>query len=74
MIFWAAASVTRWVPPGCLGPSGSTCVAIHSHHEIRPTIDSFSDSLMQNLMKGYIARERGFVVLSKSGAFPGTGV
>lgn len=25
-------------------------------------------------MKGYIARERGFVVLSKGGAFPGTGV
>lgn len=30
---------------------------------------------MQNLMKGYIARERGIVVLSKGGtAFPGTGV
>ncbi|KAK0657289.1 protein CSN12 [Cercophora newfieldiana] len=28
----------------------------------------------QNLMKGYIARERGMVVLSKSGAFPGTGI
>jgi COP9 signalosome complex subunit 12 len=28
----------------------------------------------QNLMKGYIARERGIVVLSKGGAFPGTGV
>lgn len=28
----------------------------------------------QNLMKGYIARERGIVVLSKAGAFPGTGV
>lgn len=30
----------------------------------------------QNLMKGYIARERGIVVLSKgaTGAFPGTGV
>ncbi|KAK3394437.1 protein CSN12 [Podospora didyma] len=26
------------------------------------------------LMKGYIARERGIVVLSKSGAFPGTGI
>jgi hypothetical protein len=25
-------------------------------------------------MKGYIARERGIVVLSKGGAFPGTGV
>jgi hypothetical protein len=28
----------------------------------------------QSLMKGYIARERGIVVLSKGGAFPGTGV
>ena len=28
----------------------------------------------QNLMKGYIARERGIVVLSKAGAFPGTAV
>jgi len=25
-------------------------------------------------MKGYIARERGIVVLSKAGAFPSTGV
>jgi len=25
-------------------------------------------------MKGYIARDRGIVVLSKAGAFPGTGV
>jgi hypothetical protein len=30
--------------------------------------------MTQNLMKGYIARERGIVVLSKAGAFPGTGV
>lgn len=30
--------------------------------------------LQQNLMKGYIAHERGIVVLSKNGAFPGTGV
>ena len=28
----------------------------------------------QDLMKGYIAREKGIVVLSKKGAFPGTGV
>ncbi len=28
----------------------------------------------QNLMKGYIARDRGVVVLSKGGAFPGTGI
>ena len=31
-------------------------------------------STRQNLMKGYIARDRGIVVLSKTGAFPGTGV
>ena len=29
---------------------------------------------LQNMMKGYIARDRGIVVLSKAGAFPGTGV
>ncbi|KAG9256121.1 PCI domain-containing protein [Emericellopsis atlantica] len=28
----------------------------------------------EGLMKGYIARERGMMVLSKKGAFPGTGV
>ncbi|KAI9047478.1 hypothetical protein LZ554_008197 [Drepanopeziza brunnea f. sp. 'monogermtubi'] len=33
-----------------------------------------STMIYKNLMKGYIARERGFVVLSKAGAFPGTGV
>ncbi|KAL1971847.1 hypothetical protein VTN31DRAFT_1935 [Thermomyces dupontii] len=30
--------------------------------------------IYKNLMKGYISRERGMVVLSKNGAFPGTGV
>jgi hypothetical protein len=30
--------------------------------------------IYKNLMKGYIARERGIVVLSKTGAFPGTGI
>ncbi|KAI0452483.1 PCI domain-containing protein [Xylaria acuta] len=33
-----------------------------------------ANMIYKNLMKGYIAHERGFVVLSKSGAFPGTGV
>lgn len=34
-----------------------------------------TDYFYQGLMKGYIARERGMVVLSKGGtAFPGTGV
>ncbi|KAI1251680.1 COP9 signalosome complex subunit 8 [Eutypa lata] len=33
-----------------------------------------ANMIYKNLMKGYIAHERGFVVLSKNGAFPGTGV
>lgn len=33
-----------------------------------------SNMIYKNHMKGYIARERGIVVLSKAGAFPGTGV
>ncbi|KAF2458183.1 hypothetical protein BDY21DRAFT_371065 [Lineolata rhizophorae] len=33
-----------------------------------------ANMIYKNLMKGYIARERGIVVLSKAGAFPGTGV
>ncbi|KAF4833196.1 Protein CSN12-like protein [Colletotrichum tropicale] len=33
-----------------------------------------ANMIYKNLMKGYIARERGIVVLSKNGAFPGTGV
>ncbi|KAK4451666.1 protein CSN12 [Podospora aff. communis PSN243] len=33
-----------------------------------------ANMIYKSLMKGYIARERGIVVLSKSGAFPGTGV
>jgi hypothetical protein len=42
--------------------------ALH-HHEADPT------RATQNLVKGYISRERGIVVLSKGGsAFPGTGV
>ncbi|OGE51708.1 hypothetical protein PENARI_c012G03269 [Penicillium arizonense] len=33
-----------------------------------------SNLIYKGLMKGYIARERGIVVLNKKGAFPGTGV
>ncbi|KAK5171121.1 COP9 signalosome (CSN) subunit [Saxophila tyrrhenica] len=33
-----------------------------------------ANAIYKNLMKGYIARERGIIVLSKAGAFPGTGV
>ncbi|KAK4555791.1 COP9 signalosome (CSN) subunit [Recurvomyces mirabilis] len=33
-----------------------------------------ANGIYKNFMKGYIARDRGIVVLSKAGAFPGTGV
>ncbi|RAL67837.1 hypothetical protein DID88_008563 [Monilinia fructigena] len=33
-----------------------------------------ANMIYKSLMKGYISRERGIVVLSKGGAFPGTGV
>lgn len=33
-----------------------------------------ANMIYKGLMKGYIAREKAFVVLSKTGAFPGTGV
>ncbi|KAK7420173.1 COP9 signalosome (CSN) subunit [Neonectria magnoliae] len=33
-----------------------------------------ANMIYKDLMKGYIARERGIVVLSKKGAFPGTGL
>lgn len=33
-----------------------------------------ANAIYKNLMKGYIARERRIVVLSKAGAFPGTGI
>ncbi|POS84446.1 hypothetical protein EPUL_002937, partial [Erysiphe pulchra] len=32
-----------------------------------------ANMIYKNLMKGYISRERGIVVLSRTGAFPGTG-
>jgi COP9 signalosome complex subunit 12 len=41
----------------------------------RDEVECFLAGLIyKNLMKGYIARDRGIVVLSKGGAFPGTGV
>ncbi|ROT35005.1 PCI domain-containing protein [Sodiomyces alkalinus F11] len=46
----------------------------------RETTDSdeveclLANMIYKNLMKGYISREHGIVVLSKNGAFPGTGV
>ncbi|KAK3072226.1 COP9 signalosome (CSN) subunit [Teratosphaeriaceae sp. CCFEE 6253] len=33
-----------------------------------------ANAIYKGFLKGYIARERGMVVLSKAGAFPGTGV
>lgn len=39
------------------------------------TVACVNSLFFQGLMKGYIARERGMIVLSKGGtAFPGTGV
>ncbi|KAG6014522.1 COP9 signalosome (CSN) subunit [Claviceps lovelessii] len=35
---------------------------------------SLANMIYKDLMKGYIARDRGIVVLSKKGAFPGTGI
>lgn len=49
-------------------PRMSTCILISTWNSKSLTL------IGQNLMKGYIARERGIVVLSKGGAFPGTGV
>lgn len=43
-------------------------------HRISLQTISIETDMIKNLMKGYIARERGTVVLSKGGAFPGTGV
>lgn len=37
-------------------------------------VHHFANFGPQDLMKGYISRERGMIVLSKKGAFPGTGV
>lgn len=33
-----------------------------------------ANAIYKNLMKGYVSREKSMVVLSKAGAFPGTGV
>lgn len=35
---------------------------------------TIADIVTQDLMKGYISRDHGVVVLSKKGAFPGTGI
>lgn len=43
------------------------------HNESKISRQKLTDPT-QNLMKGYIARDRGIVVLSKGGAFPGTHV
>jgi len=44
---------------------------ILSHGLESPATDTIH---VQNLMKGYISRAHGIVVLSKTGAFPGTGI
>ena len=47
---------------------------LHPDLFTRPHYVSLTLCRLQNLIKGYIARERGIVVLSKAGAFPGTNV
>ncbi|KAL2007832.1 hypothetical protein VTN00DRAFT_7814 [Thermoascus crustaceus] len=54
-------------------------IGTHADEKSRVDFDEveclLSNLIYKNLMKGYIARERGIVVLSKGGnAFPGTGV
>ncbi|KZF22058.1 COP9 signalosome complex subunit 12 [Xylona heveae TC161] len=62
-------------------PVAEFAAAIRIGSEIGQTIDTdevecmLANMIYKGLMKGYIARERGIVVLSKGGtAFPGTGV
>lgn len=59
-------------------PVGEFCAAISlgskeslENDEVECLI---ANMIYKNLMKGYISRERGIVVLSRTGAFPGTGV
>ncbi|KAM3078219.1 COP9 signalosome (CSN) subunit [Clarireedia jacksonii] len=52
-----------------VGQSPSTASTGQQNFAMNSDVNSW-----QSLMKGYIARERGIVVLSKGGAFPGTGV
>ncbi|KAK5205359.1 COP9 signalosome (CSN) subunit [Exophiala xenobiotica] len=53
-----------------VGSKGATDVMME-----RDEVECFlANMIYKNLMKGYIARDRGIVVLSKAGAFPGTGV
>ncbi|PKY04406.1 COP9 signalosome complex subunit 12 [Aspergillus campestris IBT 28561] len=53
-------------------------IGTHADAKSRVDIDEveclLSNLIYKGLTKGYIARERGMVVLSKGGAFPGTGV
>ncbi|KAI9875854.1 MAG: COP9 signalosome (CSN) subunit, partial [Pleopsidium flavum] len=63
MIYKAHFAYPRTIPPS------SRTVLTYLREETE------ADDQEQNLMKGYIARERAIVVLSKGGtAFPGTGV
>ncbi|KAF5569053.1 CSN12 [Fusarium phyllophilum] len=51
-------------------------VSMGSGHTVDPDEVEcmLANMIYKELMKGYIARERGIVVLSKKGAFPGTGL
>ncbi|KAL5339095.1 hypothetical protein BJX70DRAFT_178609 [Aspergillus crustosus] len=59
----------------------AAALRIGTHADVRARVDIdeveclISNLIYKGLMKGYIARERGIIVLSKGGtAFPGTGV
>ncbi|KAA8642317.1 protein csn12 [Aspergillus tanneri] len=59
--------------------SAALRIGTHASDKVRIDMDEveclLSNLIYKGLMKGYIARERGMVVLSKGGtAFPGTGV
>ncbi|RDA86394.1 hypothetical protein CP532_6467 [Ophiocordyceps camponoti-leonardi (nom. inval.)] len=53
----------------------AVCISSGKEHVDRDEVECLiANMIYKDLMKGYIARERGIVVLSKKGAFPGTGI
>lgn len=61
----------------CLGRQGSNSQCKHPRLCILVTLvmtHLLIALFVQGLIKGYISRQHGIVVLSKTGAFPGTGV
>ncbi|RDA95425.1 hypothetical protein CP533_5481 [Ophiocordyceps camponoti-saundersi (nom. inval.)] len=53
----------------------AVCISSGKEHIDTDEVECLiANMIYKDLMKGYIARERGIVVLSKKGAFPGTGI